>query len=114
MADTPLLVVFPRGQLSADDKAQMREVGIIAVEADDPKSVQQLHLAAPFVSTQINGDAIVRAALKALADGSPQTSGGSITGVGLAAHRFVQLISKDLELTAASAGKLSDKTGAGP
>ncbi len=33
------VIVFPRGQLSDSDRKSMREVGIIAVEADDPKQV---------------------------------------------------------------------------
>jgi|GEM_PF-1092193 len=33
------VIVFPRGQLSAEDKASMREMGIAVVEADDPSKV---------------------------------------------------------------------------
>jgi hypothetical protein len=100
MADTPLVVVFPRGQLTTDDKTQMRDAGIIAVEADDPKQVQQLHLTAPLVNTAIKGDAIVRAALKAIASRSPNQAHpyqDRITSVGHAAHDFVRLLSAALE-----------------
>ena len=33
------VIVFPRGQLSPEDKASMREMGIAVVEADDPSKV---------------------------------------------------------------------------
>lgn len=95
--ETPLIVVFPRGQLSADDKERMTLMGVLAVEADSPKDVHQLHLSQPFVCTSINGDAIVRAALAALTSQSPQTSGGSINNLGLANVEFVRLLSASLK-----------------
>lgn len=33
------VIVFPRGQLNADDKERLTEMGIVAVEADNPKDV---------------------------------------------------------------------------
>lgn len=51
--------VFPRGQLSASDKQEMAAVGIVAVEADDPRQVVQLLPA----SSLLNGDDLLLAAL---------------------------------------------------
>jgi hypothetical protein len=94
--DAPLLVVFPRGQLSDADKAQMRDAGIIAVEADDPKAVQQMHLTTPLVNTAINGDAIVRAALHSLAE-FPSNDRSEMAR---AAQRFVTHLAASLGSTA--------------
>jgi len=33
------IVIFPRGQLAPDEKDYMRSLGIVAIEADDPKAV---------------------------------------------------------------------------
>lgn len=33
------IIVFPRGQLSAEDRARVEAIGMVAVEADDPKAV---------------------------------------------------------------------------
>jgi hypothetical protein len=41
------VIVFPRGQLSAEDKASMREMGIVVVEADDPSKVVTVIPVAP-------------------------------------------------------------------
>ncbi|WP_090177477.1 hypothetical protein [Luteibacter sp. UNC138MFCol5.1] len=41
------VIVFPRGQLSAEDKASMREMGIAVVEADDPSKVVTVIPVAP-------------------------------------------------------------------
>ncbi|MGE7139180.1 hypothetical protein ACQKIE_16255 [Luteibacter sp. NPDC031894] len=41
------VIVFPRGQLSAEDKASMRDAGIVAVEADDPSKVVTVIPVAP-------------------------------------------------------------------
>lgn len=91
--NTHLIVVFPRGQLSEADKARMQEVGIIAIEADDPKSVQQLQLTQPLVNTAISGDAVVSAALHAIAD-----HGGNDTAeMARASLRFVKRLSAALE-----------------
>lgn len=102
MNTAPLVVVYPRGQLTPEDKSTMREFGIVPIEADEPRAVQQLHLTEPMVSTNIKGDTIVRAALKVLAARDPQDASGYINGVGRAAHHFVQLLSKGLEDGAAS------------
>lgn len=105
MADTPLLVVFPRGQLTPDDKAQMREVGIIAVEADDPKAVAQLHLTQPLVTSNISGDAVVLAALGALCSQPTEDNTGHITSVGRAMVKFTEAYRAALERAAASGMK---------
>ena len=88
----PMIVVFPRGQLYELDKARLEEAGVIAIEADDPKAVVQMELSEPLrlTSSGIAGDLIVRACLAALAEASPTTPGGSITGAGLACHSFVK------------------------
>lgn len=67
--DAPLVVVFPRGQLVAKDKERLTKHGIIAVEADDPRSVMQLNIAPPMQQTVVNGDGVIRAALAAMAKG---------------------------------------------
>jgi hypothetical protein len=93
-AKQPFVIVYPRGQLSELDKARLDAVGIVAIEADDPGAVQQLRLAPPFVCESIDGDAIVRAALTALASQKPETDGGSINSVGRACHQFVQALAR--------------------
>jgi hypothetical protein len=101
MADSttaPLVVVFPRGQLNATDKERFTKAGILAVEADSPKEVVQLELAEPLRlnTSGITGDAIVLAALTAIAAQEPVTPGGSITASGRAAHHFVSLLAASL------------------
>lgn len=91
---TPLVVVFPRGQLTPKDKERMTKAGIIAVEADDPKAVCQLQLTQPLTSTLITGDAIVRSALSAMASRPSWTSSNFITEAGHVKHEFVRLLSE--------------------
>lgn len=90
--ESAMVIVFPRGQLSKLDKANLKKNGVIAVEADDPKAVTQLDLAEPLRlnSSRIVGDDIVRACLTALANESPDTSSGYITNTGRACHSFVK------------------------
>jgi len=45
------IIVFPRGQLTELDRARMDEVGIVAIEADDPKSVVTVIPAAPLATS---------------------------------------------------------------
>lgn len=97
----PMIVVFPRGQLKAVDRERLESAGVIAIEADDPKSVQQVQLSHPLVATNINGDALVRSALAALASQPPESSGGYITASGRGAHKFVSLLSAALEFSGA-------------
>ena len=92
----PIVVVFPRGQLSAEDKSTMREAGVIAVEADDPKHVMQLRLSAPLSTSLLSGDAIVAAALKAIASQDAETGSGQITSIGRAAHLFVKALAEGI------------------
>lgn len=91
MTDKPMIVVFPTGQLSAKDKERMTKAGILAVEAQTPKDVVQLHFAEPLhlEVTGLTGDALVRAALMALASQKPASDGGTITHTGRACHEFV-------------------------
>lgn len=44
------IVVFPRGQLSADDRDRMTAAGFCVVEADDPKAVVTHVPSAPLVT----------------------------------------------------------------
>jgi len=93
----PLIVVFPRGQLDAADKASMREVGVIAVEADDVGKVHQLQLVAPSLSTAISADGLLAAALEALASQPTETPGGTVTKAGLAQGAFVRLLAASVK-----------------
>jgi len=93
----PVVVVFPRGQLSEDDKARMELHGIVCVEADSPKDVCQLQLAAPLFTSQITGDAFVMAALKAMASRPSATTGGYITEAGHVKGEFVQRLAAALK-----------------
>lgn len=90
MDTQPFIVAFPPGQLSPADRARLDEAGIITVEADDPEAIRQIQLSVPLVTTCVDGDALLRAALSAIAGQSPETSSGSITAAGRAAHAFVR------------------------
>lgn len=89
-APQPLIVVFPRGQLAAEDKARMEMHGILCVEADSPKDVCQLHLTTPLYTTLVSSDAVLRAAMAALATGDDETSMDRITSIGKARCEFVR------------------------
>ena len=93
----PVVVVFPRGQLSEDDEARMEMSGILCVEADSPKDVHQLHISTPLVSTMISGDDIVRAALVALASQPSEDSLGKLNSAGRVKGRFIALLAESLE-----------------
>ena len=67
--DTCMVVVFPRGQLSRDDKARLTRSGIIAVEADDPSAVSILNLL-PGTSATVSADDLFMSALHAAAAGN--------------------------------------------
>jgi hypothetical protein len=56
------VILFPRGQLTQTDQDRMQEVGIIAVEVDDPSKVT----AAPVSASLIPGDDLLYAAIVAL------------------------------------------------
>lgn len=62
----PMLVIFPRGQLSELDKARMEAAGILAVEADDPKTVIEIKPSMKFTQSVIDGDALITSALDAM------------------------------------------------
>lgn len=57
------VIVFPRGELSAEDRARMEAVGIVAVEAEDPSKVVTIIPGAPLATP----DDLAMAALDALA-----------------------------------------------
>lgn len=56
------IVIFPRGQLSQQDKRRFTEAGILAVEAEDPKSVVQVIPGA----ARVGADDLLMSALHAL------------------------------------------------
>lgn len=90
----PLIVVFPRGQLSEFDKARLDERGIVAIEADDPNAIQQLRISRPMLCEGLTGDAIVSAALQAIAGQPCETNSSAITAAGRAAHSFVRALAE--------------------
>ena len=94
----PLVVVFPRGQLTPKDKERMTKHGILCVEADTPKDVVQLQLSAPMnlTSNLISGDAVVTAAFSAMTAFPPE-AGGGITGAGRVMAEFVKLLAASVK-----------------
>ena len=93
----PVIVVFPRGQLSEDDKSRMEMHGILCIEADSPKDVCQLHLTTPLCTTLVSGDAVLRAALAALSVGEPSDGANRITSIGRARSEFVRMFAESLK-----------------
>lgn len=64
----PVIITFPKGQLGEKDKARMTKHGIIWLEAEnDHKAIQQVAVTQPLVQSVVTGDAIVTAALNAMA-----------------------------------------------
>ena len=92
----PYIVVYPRGQLSAKDKERLTKHGILAIEADDPKSVFQLQLQAQVLTMPIIGDDFVAAAIHALAQNAEKTIGNSRTSADVARTHFVEALSKSI------------------
>jgi hypothetical protein len=64
-----MVVVYPRGQLTNDDKARLEKVGITAIEADDPNSVNVLPTPLPAVQP-VQYDDMLMAAFQGLAHSS--------------------------------------------
>lgn len=56
------VMVWPRGQLSTEDRRRLRDVGIVAVEADDPTKVVTVIPSAGILT----GDDVSLAAYKAI------------------------------------------------
>jgi hypothetical protein len=56
------VIVFPRGQLTPEDRDSLMQAGIVAVEVDDPKAVVQLVPGAPMVGA----DDLLMSALRAV------------------------------------------------
>lgn len=104
-AKQPFVIVFPRGQLLPRDKERLTKAGVIAVEADNPNLVCQLHLTAPMVTTKLSGDAIVSAALTALSSQPASNSVGSQTHAGAAMAHFVSLLARSFNEPAPSLEK---------
>lgn len=98
MNEVPIIMVFPRGQLTPKDKERLTKNGVIAVEADDPKAVVQLRCVSPLIVSGLTGDGIVYAALDALA-GEPPSHGSSnyITTSGKACHTFIKNLAAQLK-----------------
>lgn len=63
------IVVFPRGQLTAADKKDLRSAGVVPVEADDPKAVVTVIPLAAGADVVCPSDMLM-AALSAVHDGS--------------------------------------------
>lgn len=68
-ADQCMVVVFPRGQLTAKDKERLTKSGIVAVEADDPHKVAVLNLL-PGGSATVSADDVFMAAMCAVRHGN--------------------------------------------
>lgn len=68
MDGVSMVVVFPRGQLSAEDKERLSVGGVIAVEADNPSQVSMLTLGLS-ASNNVWADDLFMAALKAVKEG---------------------------------------------
>jgi hypothetical protein len=64
-----MVVVFPRGQLSPNDKARLTKHEILAVEADDPKGVNILSLM-PGSSATVSADDLFMSAIHAVSSGN--------------------------------------------
>lgn len=56
------VMVWPRGQITSDDRRRLRDAGILVVEADNPQAVVQVVPGAPIISQ----DVALMAALDAL------------------------------------------------
>lgn len=44
------IIIFPRGQLTAKDKAELAKIGVLAIEADDPSKVVAVIPGAPLAT----------------------------------------------------------------
>lgn len=60
------VIVFPRGQLSDDDRQRLDEIGILAIEAETPGDVVTVIPGIPLAST----DDLALSALEAIASSS--------------------------------------------
>ncbi len=63
------IVVFPRGQLTAQDKKALRAAGVVPVEADNPKEVVVVVPLAAGADIVCPNDMLM-SALKAVAEGN--------------------------------------------
>lgn len=93
MSTSPTIIVFPRGQLTPEDKATLNSAGIVGIEADDPGQVKQVQLhAATVACSSISGDAIVRAALAALTSQPAHNGSDLINDLGKAQGVFLRVL----------------------
>ena len=67
------VMIFPRGQLTAADRRELKRAGVVAVEADDPSLVVQAVPMAPMVPLA-GGDDVGMAAYEALVDSNNATT----------------------------------------
>jgi len=63
------IVVFPRGQLTAQDKKALRAAGVVPVEADNPKEVVVV-LPLAESADMVSPSDMLMSALKAVVEGS--------------------------------------------
>lgn len=91
----PLVIVYPRNQLTAVDASRLAAAGIICIEADDPKSVVQLQLSAQLLTMPISGDDFVKAAINALAT-LPASTARVTTYMDVARSNFVAALAETL------------------
>jgi len=61
------VIAFPKGQLSAADRKRLTAAGIVFVEMDDPKAMHAVSCLS-LVQTAVDGDSVVRSAIKAMAE----------------------------------------------
>jgi len=66
MSDKPMVMIFPRGELTPKDKERLTKAGVVAVEADNPSAVVELQPSAHLSTDLFTGDMIVRAAIKSM------------------------------------------------
>lgn len=62
------IVVFPRGQLTAQDRKALRAAGVVPIEADDPTAVVTVVPLAE-AGTVVTPDALLMSLLRAVAEG---------------------------------------------
>lgn len=76
----PQVIIFPRGQLSSNEKGRLMKHGILAIEADDPSKVVTVVPGASMVGS----DDLMLAALDALANTPSYNSSSSFFVAALA------------------------------
>ena len=91
MADMPISILPVRpGTLSADDKAALRESGVVVIEHENPAELQML---VP-VSSDLPRGPVLDAALTSLALYATTTSGGTVDRADVMRSNFVTALVK--------------------